>query len=113
MFSTTLSRGFFFATSTTWLRFEDFTNGVGAIHTSDMTQPLKTLYFNTLYYVDVDVCAILLYCRKTPNACLSEDVIVQISAIYKNTGNMRDIYKQILATSDFQTDVVVGIYAGP
>ena len=59
------------ATSTTWLRFEEFTNWVGAIHTSDMTQPSKTLYFNTLHYVDVIVyivqllvCAILLCRRK-------------------------------------------------
>ena len=37
------------------LRVEEFTNKVGAIHTSDMTQPSKTLYFNTLHYVDVIV----------------------------------------------------------
>ena len=43
------------ATTTTWLRFEDFMNWVGAIHTSDMTQPSKTLYFNMLHYVDVIV----------------------------------------------------------
>ena len=41
--------------ATNWLWFEDFTNWVEAIHTSDMTQPSKTLYFNTLHYVDVIV----------------------------------------------------------
>ena len=41
------------ATSSTC--FEDFTNWVGAIYTSDMTQPSTTLYFKTLHYVDVIV----------------------------------------------------------
>ena len=42
-------------TFTTWLRFENFTNWVRAIHTSDVTQPSKTLYFITFHYVDVIV----------------------------------------------------------
>ena len=55
LFGPTLGRPSLSATTTTWLRFEDFTNWVGAIHTSDMTQPSITLYFNTLDYVDVIV----------------------------------------------------------
>ena len=50
-----LARPSYSATSTTLCRFKNFTNWVGAIHTSDMTQPSKTLYFNTLHYVDVIV----------------------------------------------------------
>ena len=61
----------FSTTSTTCLTFEDFTNWVTAIHTSDMTQPSQTLSFNTLYDVIVHIvlllvpsCAILLCSRK-------------------------------------------------
>ena len=51
----TLSRQSYSATFTTWLRFEDFTNWVGATNTKNRTQPSKTLNFNTHYYVDVIV----------------------------------------------------------
>ena len=54
-FGPTLGRPSLSAATTICLRFEDFTNWVGAIHTSDMTQPSKSLYFNTLHYVDVIV----------------------------------------------------------
>ena len=55
LFDPTLARPSLSATTTTWLRFEDFTNWVGAIDTSDMTQSSKTLYFNTLHDFDVIV----------------------------------------------------------
>ena len=35
-------------------------NWVGAIHTSDMIQPSKTLHFNTLHHVDVIVYSVQL-----------------------------------------------------
>ena len=60
LFDPKLGRASLSATSTTWLRFEDFTNWVGAIHTSDMTQLSKTLYFNTLHYVDIIVYVVQL-----------------------------------------------------
>ena len=56
-----------------WPRFADFTNCVGAIHTSDMTQPSKTLYFNTLHYVDVIVCIVqLLLLSYAPFSSIAE-----------------------------------------
>ena len=97
------------------------TNWVGAIHTSDMTQPSKTLYFNTLHYVDVIGYIVQLlvpsyapfssvaeryinltedFLSKTPNACSSEDVSVQVSAPYNKTGNMRDLYNQIFVLQE-------------
>ena len=88
-----------------------------------MTQPSKILHFNTLHYVDVIVYIAQLLVpsyapffsfaeksinltkdfpldEKSPNACSSEDVIVQVSAPYNKTGNMRDLYKQIFVLQE-------------